>query len=147
MLCHLQSWLNLINYRIYHVAAPYSVLRPPGTIAGCREMWIPTPEWPVGLKWRGTRMHTTEKFACCILHWIITTLGKYFWCCLLKKNSLWCFLPCYSNLASSSLAVGDVAGDAPVLLEGLAVGRGWRALFITCPTCLGLDLIWPPGLI
>lgn len=67
--------------------------------------------------WRSTRMHTTEKIPCCILPWIITNLGKYFWCYLLKKNSLWCFLPCYSDLASSSLAVGDVAGDAPVLLE------------------------------
>lgn len=116
--------------RAERVAVPYSVLRPPGTVAGCRD-WNPNTRVTCGVEVKGQKdAHNGKKLV--VLSWIITNLEKYIWCCLLKKNSLWCFLPCYSNLTSSSLTVGNVAGDAPVLLEGLAVGRGWKTLVITC---------------
>lgn len=131
---------------------------PEETVARCRHV-RPNTRLTLGTEVRGTRTCTTEKPGGYVFHWFITSLGKHFWFCHLKKKPLQLFLSCCSNSFSSSLMVlGGIAGrgatktspravDAPVPAGGTGkVGSRWKAPFITSALCLWLGLTWPPGL-
>lgn len=73
--------------------------------------------------------------------------GKIFLVLPSEEELLVMLSPLLLKLGKLQSGSGRCCWGCPSAAGGLAVRRGWRALFITCPTCLWLDLIWPPRLI
>lgn len=101
--------------------------------------------WPVGLKEHKDAHNRKNSLLYSSLDH--HQFGKIFLVLPSEEELLVMLSPLLLKLGKLQSGSGRCCWGCPCAAGGLAVGRGWRALFITCPTCLWLDLIWPPRLI
>lgn len=152
--CHWQSWLYQRNYRIYQGWTCCCALLSPQTpnrtlVAAETEPQHQSDLWDRGEGAQGCTQGCTQPKT-----WVVIFLpgssgiwenifGAAFW----RRTSCDAFSPATHTWQAPVWQWEVLLGMPQCLLEGLAVGSGWKALLVTCPTCLWLDLTWPPGLI